>query len=797
MKSFILIVVLCFLCSSNGFSTHKADMGTSGRWVIWSAFPANRWEDAFVTGNGRHGTMVLGEPDDKRIICVHEELFIRGWDRNKKTVPVTAQLLPEVRRLIDEGKTDEADRLITIEADRQLQEMGAKQRWPLIPHPAFDLHIQYLDTAISVKDEYHRQLDLETGVASVFSQGKEGVEESVFSSRPHDVNVIRLKAGNRRKINVALGLEETPGRHGVHFEHNLDSAFVFVESGANSAWLTYRAGYRQDPGGYEGLARVIIKGGSLKQQNDSSLKVEDADEILILIRITPLSDSHVSKEKEARRELSGIPADYEELLHTHQKEHGEMFRRMQLDLGCASDWKKIPTEQMLATTHEQGISPLFMEQVHAMGRYLLISSCGKYPPPLQGIWGGSWTPAWIGGFVWDSNINLAISAAAMSNLPECAESYCSYVERLLPGWRLNAKSYLGCRGFIVAHYNDPENGYLTHFGPSFPWMCWPGGAGWNLRPLYEYAMLMGNDDMLKNRVLPLYREMADFYEDYLVMGEDGLFHISPSVSPENAPAGTNTWLSKDATMDVAIAREVFSLLLDLGKQFHLPQAECDKWRIYLERLPEYRINEAGALAEWIDGTYPDVYNHRHLSHLYPVFPGSQLGRHKGDARLLSAAKMALDKRFEFDTSSAHGLLHVALQAARLGDMDKIVQNLDRFSRRYYVYNSLVTSHDPNHRIYNLDAILSLPRLFMEMLVYTEPGRIELLPAWPKEYGDGQLKGIRVSGGHTLDLAWKNGVLTDAVLYAIQDEKYEVVYQGKVKRLELRKGKACNLLKNLL
>lgn len=792
VEVFQTLIATCFLCSCGDFVKSDACVKSSGRWVIWSASPASQWEDTFVTGNGRHGTMVWGQPNDERIICVHEELFIRGWDHNKKTVPVTAQLLPEVRRLIDEGKTDEADRLITVEADRQLQEMGAKQRWPLIPHPAFDLHIQYPDTATSVKDGYSRRLDLETGVASVLGQGKGGVEESVFSSRTYNVNVIRLKAGKQKKINVSLRLEETPGRHGMHFEHNLDSAFTFVESGADAGWLTYRAGYSQDPGGYEGLARITLKGGHL-EQNGSSLKVEDADEILILVRITPLSDSRISKEKETRQELSEIPVDYKKILLPHQQEHGEMFLRMQLDLGCASDWKKIPTEQMLAAVHEQGITPLFMEQIHAMGRYLLISSCGKYPPPLQGIWGGGWKPAWIGGFVWDSNINLAISAAAMSNLSECAESYCGYVERLLPGWRLNARNYLGCRGFIVAHYNDPENGFLTHFGPSFPWMCWPGGAGWNLRPFYEYAMLTGDNGMLKNRVLPLYREMADFYEDYLVMGEDSLYHISPSVSPENAPTGTHTWLSKDATMDVAIAREVFGILLDMGKRFELPQAECDKWKAYRERLPGYRINEDGALAEWVDSSYPDVYDHRHLSHLYPVFPGSQLRKDKGDEQLIKAARIALDRRFGFDTSSAHGLLHVALQAARLGEMDKITHNLDRFSRRNYVYNSLVTSHDPDHQIYNLDAVLSLPRLFMEMLVYTEPGKIELLPAWPKEYADGRLKGIRVFGGHTLDLAWKAGKLTEAVLHAAQDGAYEVVYLGKTRQLDLKNGEVYSLL----
>lgn len=786
MKYVLSFLAFCLSGFSLQADTSDRETGSSGRWVAWSAHPAKKWEDAFVTGNGRHGTMVLGQPNDERIICVHEELFIRGWDHNKETVPVTASLLPEVRRLIDAGKNNQASALIADEANRQLVEMGARQRWPLIPHPAFDLRVQYQDASALANEQYRRQLDLETGEASVFRSGENGIKESVFSSRKDNINVIRLKAGRQGKINVVLGLEETPGRHGIHFEHNLDSAFLSVERGAVPGWLTYRAAYANDPGAYEGVARVTQQGGKMKQEG-SCLKIEGADEILVLVRITPLKDNKNSEEANVSRELSALSDNYEELLAPHNKEHGDMFRRMQLDLGCSSEWEAIPTEQMLESVSKQGITPLFMEQMHAMGRYLLIASSGKYPPPLQGIWGGGWKPNWIGGFVWDSNINLAISAASMSNLPECAESYCSYVEHLLPGWRLNATNYLGCRGFIVAHYNDPENGYLTHFGASFPWMCWPGGAGWNIRPFYEYAMLMGDNLALEKRVLPLYREMADFYEDFLVMGSDSLFHITPSVSPENAPNGNNTWFSKDATMDVAIAREVFGILMEMGKQFDLPQEEMDKWNYYLERLPAYRINEDSALAEWIDTNYPDVYNHRHLSHLYPVFPGSQLGKTKGDKQLIEAAKVALDKRYEFDTSSAHGLLHVALQAVRLGDINKVVKNLDRFSRRHYVYDGLVTSHDPDYRTYNLDAVLSLPRLFMEMLVYTEPGKVELLPAWPKEYADGQLKGIRVFGGHTLDITWKDGELIDAILHAEQDGIYEIIYRDKTKQIELQKG----------
>ena len=301
-------------------------------------------------------------------------------------------------------------------------------------------------------------------------------------------------------------------------------------------------------------------------------------------------------------------------------------------------------------------------------------------------------------------------------------------------------------------------------------------------------MLTGNEAFLKKHVFPLYREMADFYEDYLTMDGDSLYHICPSVSPENAPPGTDTWLSKDATMDVAIAKEVFRLLLEMGRTFRADKKELAKWNNYLQRLPSYRINDEGALAEWIDEAYQDVYNHRHLSHLYPVFPGSQLGKSEGDPRLIHAARIALNKRFAFDTGSAHGLIHVSLQAVRLGDIDKVKTNLDRFSRRHYLYDGLVTSHDPEHQVYNLDAVLSIPRLLMEMLVYTEKGKIELLPAWPCDYADGSIKGIKIYGGHTLDITWKAGKLIEAVLYARQNERYEVVCGDVRRHVQLHKGK---------
>lgn len=787
LKSAFCIAVMIAVFNSPLSAQTNSKLNSSGRqWIAWSAKPAIAWEDAFVTGNGRHGTMSTGKAGESRIICVHEELFIRGWDRRKIAVPNIAGLLPEVRRLSDSGKFNEAESLAVNEARKQLVNMGAPQAWSISPHPAFDLNIR-VDNSGTITG-YRRELNMETGeTKNRWSDEKGSVEESVFSSRENNVNVIRVSSSTGRKLQVTLNLAETPGRNGKFDGIDVSKAFRSVSSKADaSGWLSYHAQYANDSGGYEGLARVITKGGQMRVV-DNRLRIEHADEILVLLRITPLEYGNTSQEAFVRNELSFLPTAYPLLLQPHAKQHAEMFRRVMLDMGCADEWPRTSTEKMLADAHEKGITPLFLEQMHAIGRYLLISTSGKYPPPLQGIWGGGWTPDWLGGFVFDSNVNLAISHISTGDLAECAESYFGYVERLLPAWRLNARNYLGCRGFLVPHYSDPEKGYLNHFGGGFPWMYWPGGAGWNLMPFYEHAMLYGDTAFLRNRVLPLYIEMAHFYEDYLTKEKDGYYHISPGISPENFIPGKGTTLCKDASMDIAVAREVFEHLLQMGKQFKLDKTEMAKWKQYHDQLVPYRINNEGALAEWIPEAYADSYAHRHNSHLYPVFPGKEFFQPGADPALLQAAKVALNKRFKFDTESAHGLIHVALMAARLHDNEKVITNLNRFAQRNYVYTGLVTSHNPDHAIYNLDAVLSLQRLLADMLVFSQPGRIELLPACMKEFPSGKLLGVRIHGGHKLDIQWANGKLIAATVYAGKNDSCVFVYNGNEKSIRLKAG----------
>ena len=775
-----------------GKVAHVAEPPVAGRWTAWSGKPATAWQDAFVTGNGRHGTMVTGSAGNTRLVNVHEELFLRAWDRRKIAVANIAGLLPEVRKLCDSGQFTAAADLACKTARTQLTAMGAPQAWPNSPHPAFDLNVK-LETTGNISG-YRRQLNLETGESQIrYNDNNGGVQESVFSSRANNVNVWHARRLNGKKLTARLRLDETPGRTGKIDGVDVSKAFRSITTKAESpGWLSYHAQYANDSGGYEGLARITTKGGKIIASGNE-LQIKDADEIMVVIRITPLEFGSTTQQAFTRNELSRFPNDYESLVAPHAKLHGEMFRRLVLDLGCAEQWTRNPTEKILAEAQEKGPTAVFLEQMHAMGRYLLISSSGKYPPPLQGIWGGGWTPAWNGGFVFDSNVNLAISAISQGDLPECAESYFGYVERLLPAWRLNAHNYLGCRGFLVPHYSDPETGYLNHFDTGFPWMYWPSGAGWNLMPFYEHGMITGDTAFLRNRVLPLYIEMAEFYEDYLVKEKDGYYHISPGISPENNLEGHETTLSKDATIDIAVAREVFDHLLKLGKLFGLDPGVMSKWKSYHDNLIPYRINEDGALAEWIPNQYRDNYNHRHNSHLYPVFPGTEFLQQGTRSELLNAAREALTKRFKYDTESAHGLIHIALMAARLHDTTKVSTNLDRFARRNYVYNGLVTSHNPEHEIYNLDAVLSLPRLLYDLLVFSQPGRLELLPACPKDFPAGKLSGMRIHNGHKLDISWKDGQLVSATIYPAKNDKVEIVLGNRVKTIEVSSGVAYTMV----
>jgi alpha-L-fucosidase 2 len=314
----------------------------------------------------------------------------------------------------------------------------------------------------------------------------------------------------------------------------------------------------------------------------------------------------------------------------------------------------------------------------------------------------------------------------------------------------------GCRGLL------PDLCQAWRHGRALMLYPWAGGAGWLLSYLYDHYRYTGDRDFLRTRLLPLMQEAARFYEDFLegTEGTDGRLRLYPSVSPENFPIMTDTdqsaFVVPNATCDIAICREALQNVIEACRELDIDSEEVARWRALLERLPDYVVNADGALAEWAYPGMGDRYNHRHSSHLYPLWPSLEISpEHNPD--LFRAARRAVDKRLEagLGNKSSHGYMHLGLVAARLRDAGLLWQLLDDYARQRFFNSSMITCHNPGLLIYNLDGTFTLPSILTKMLLHSERDRLLLLPALPgTRLASGTVRGLRARGGVTVEeLHW--------------------------------------------
>lgn len=356
------------------------------------------------------------------------------------------------------------------------------------------------------------------------------------------------------------------------------------------------------------------------------------------------------------------------------------------------------------------------------------------------------------------------------------EAHHALVQGQLAHWRDNAREIFGARGVVAPSHTDGESGHTYHFSREYPLHLWTAGADWLLVPLLEREEASGRRDP---RVTGVLTELAAFYEDFLTRtGADGRLAIVPSYSPENRPRG-GSWGAVDATMDIAAARHALRAAADRA-----PAPDATRLRALADRLPPYRVNDDGALAEWARPGLGDRYDHRHLSHLYPVWPLDEINPYD-TPDLARAAHRALELRGS-ENESAHGHLHHGLVAARLGDAARTEDALARVLTGDYFHDSLMSTHYPARDVYNADAAHALPALLIEALVQSTPERLVLLPAPPARIPRGRLTGVRTRFGARVDLEWSPGEY-HAVVRPDRDAEIELRSPAGVSRLVLGAG----------
>jgi len=724
--------------------------------AIFDTAPADCWEDAFPVGNGRHGALVWGPPGAESAVVTHHHLVWPDAVDTPCGPPDLAGRLEEVKDLLLAGQSRRALELFTGDWPHH---------HPRPFHPAFAVTVTDDEGPATVPEGYRRSLNYRAGVAVTTWPGR---RHTHFASRARDLVVQQVTSVpcdlvvdvDARLPGAPAGLRVT--RH-VHERAPGDALIVTtVEYPGN--------------GGYVGVTRVVADpGDGLTVLPAHRIRAARCRRLTLLTRVAPFGDA---AELGAARgsglaAVTGAPVQARRLLLAeHARRHAAAFGNVELDLGASAADRALSVGELLARQSARPDQPVpaLLEKLFHSGRYLLLSASGLLPPRLTGLWQGDWNAAWSGAITCDANLGLQLAGAVTADVPAAVTAVADLVNDRLADWRQNSRRIFGTRGIVAPAHSDGLSGLCTHFEAGYPLQMWTAAADWLLVPLLDAAHAWGDETFFARRVRPALRELAEFYEDFLTrVDEDGHVIFVPSYSPENQPGGWSP-AAVNATMDVAAARHALtaasaaaSAAVTAVADEH--RADARRWRELADRLPPYRVNSDGALAEWAwppagsgRPPLPDNYEHRHVSHLYPVWPLHDITV-SGTPALAAAALRALRLRGAQD-DSAHGYLHRALTAARLRDPDLAGRLLAALTGQGFFFRSLMSSHYPKRSVYNCDAACALPGVLIEMLVDSVPGtsdspaRIDLLPAVPDFLPAGRLRGARtLAGVQIADLRW--------------------------------------------
>lgn len=772
--------------------------GIAGRHKIACGLPAREECHALVTGNGTLMVTDHGNPAKDVLTVMQEELMSPPWPIPPKA-PLIRDYLPFIRQKILEGNCEEAGEL----ADRAAAQRGTPPRFQPNPsHPAICVHI---DQQIRQADDYLHVLDMRTSLIAARWTDEGEFRREVFCSRADQIMVLRFTAPHTR-LNLTLkgnlpeivytknkmSTNDLPGKGDGYRDCLAIFPEIKVYHSPDSILLT--GAYAFHIGGFVTVARIVTVNGAAWADQEG-IHIKHADSVLVLLGCDviktdietrtgnalchiPEDDLKAAADRLFLR-LNQLPADFDTLLARHISVHQPLFDRLSVELGGEDgDYLLTTTELKEKQLLSDKILPAYMEAMVDMGRFFLLSECGKFPP--------------IYGHV-NINVNLQISGGNIGNLPEMMESFFRWIERQLPDARENASRILGTRGFFIACHPDQDSGNLFHFNRCWPHHYWISSSGWCLQPFLEHYYCTGDEKFLKERLLPLYKELALLYEDFLsVRNQQGKLMFIPSYSPENFPENVPSMLNINAAMDISICRQVFQVLLTLGVEAkYVSEEEQHRWRTLVSELPEYLIDTHGELKEWAWPEYEERYDHRHASHLYGAYPGDEI-QPEFDPSLYRAAFISNRMR-TIGNGSCHGIMHRAQAAARLKDNCLVARLLYYTLESGYVTDAFTTVHNPYRKNLFPDGQGALPTVLLESLLYSRPGFLEPLPALPAgSFLCGKLTGMASRSFAAIDcLEWdlRKGYI-HLIFTPLKDQEITLCYRRGFKDVKADGASLC-------